>query len=76
MKTSVNTSNRKIKRVAKIYSASLILNAMGTGAYSAYLTENDHELLHIEMLKISQRLNDDTCGSLDEIVLLVKNHKS
>ncbi len=59
---------RLVKEVAKRYAASLLMNAMGSGASSQYLNEDENELLVSTIQRMSENIHPTTCGTLDDCV--------
>ena len=68
----------KLRRIAKIYAAHVIVNAMGSGAYSELLSIDEEEFIAAEVEKIANRLTTAPLhmGELDQIIKFVDNEKS
>lgn len=59
----------QLNKIAKKYAVAIIINAMGTGADSNLLTENDLVYLQRRMQILSGRIYPNAhLGSLDEII--------
>lgn len=68
-------SQRKLSKIAKIYAANLVRNALCGGCHSELITEDDKQLLDDELQIIADRISKDQLATLDEIIQKVKNSK-
>lgn len=61
---------QQIKKIAKIYAAVLIDNALGTGANAEIFTDEERELFSIEVDKIGKKLAKGFSDEIFQIVCL------
>jgi len=72
-------TRKQIKKIAKIYAAGIVYNAMGCGADSELFTEEQNEMLQNEVEKWSGRIARGLpmeifkLASLNQIVNYVRN---
>lgn len=66
----------QIKEIAKIWAANIVRNSTGSGAYSEFMTQEEHEQFQAEVHKVADKISDKQFGELDAIVLSTINKQT